>query len=86
MRVRRGSGVLDETILSEVQHWAALELFRARKISAGKAAEVAGVSLANFMDLTRQHNVAWIDYTADELEVELDEAVALGEATQKRGG
>ncbi len=23
------------------------------------------------MDITRQHNVAWVDYTDDELEVEL---------------
>lgn len=63
--------VSQQELEQEVQHWVALELFRGRKISAGKAAEVAGVSLSDFMDITRQHNVAWVDYTDDELEVEL---------------
>lgn len=63
-----------------VQRWVALELFRTRKISAGKAAEVAGVSLAEFMDITLKHDVAWVDYTDDELAVELQEAMVLGEA------
>jgi hypothetical protein len=30
------------------------------------------------MDLTRQHDVVWIDYTDDELEAELHEATTLG--------
>jgi predicted HTH domain antitoxin len=64
----------------EVQHWVALELFRMRKISAGKAAQVAGISLYEFMDLTRQHNIPWIDYTDNELEAELHQAAALGKA------
>jgi predicted HTH domain antitoxin len=68
----------------EVQHWIALELFRTRKISAGKAAQVANVSLNEFMDLTRQHNVVWANYTDDELEAELHEAVALGKAIKSK--
>lgn len=67
----------------ELQHWVALELFRMRKISAGKAALIAGLSLDEFMDLTRQHNVAWIDYTDNELEAELHQAVALGKANRE---
>jgi len=66
----------------EVQHWVALELFRIRKISAGKAAQIADLSLCEFMDLTRQHDVAWIDYTDDELKAEMDGAAALGKATK----
>jgi len=66
----------------EIQHWVALELFRMRKISAGKAAQVAEMSLHEFMDLTRQHIITWIDYTDNELEAELDQAVALGKANQ----
>lgn len=68
----------------EVQHWVALELFRSRKISAGKAAQVAGISLADFMDLTRQYDVAWVDYTDDELEIELREAATLGKAVREQ--
>jgi predicted HTH domain antitoxin len=68
----------------EIQHWVALELFRTRKISAGKAAQVANVSLDEFMDLTRQHNVVWTDYTDDELDTELHESVALGRAIKSK--
>lgn len=69
----------------EVQRWVALELFRTRRISAGKAAEVAGLSLYEFMDLTRQHDIAWIDYTDDELQTELQEAAALGKSVREPG-
>ena len=68
----------------EIQHWVALELFRTRKISAGKAAQIADLSLYEFMDLTRQHDVAWTDYTDDELESELREAEALGKTIRER--
>jgi predicted HTH domain antitoxin len=67
----------------EAQLWIALELFRQRKISAGKAAELAHVSLSDFMDFTRQYGVEWISYTDEELETELREAIALGEAVRK---
>ena len=70
----------EQDLQEEVQQWVALELFRTRKISAGKAAQIADMSLYEFMDLTRQHDVDWIDYTDDELESELREAKALGEA------
>lgn len=66
----------------EVQLWVALELFRDRKVSAGKAAEIAGVPLAEFMNLTRRQHIPWISYTDDELEVEMREAVALGQAAR----
>jgi predicted HTH domain antitoxin len=68
----------------EVQHWVALELFRRRKISAGKAAQVADTSLDEFMDLTRQHNIVWIDYTDDELDAELNEAEDLGRRLREK--
>jgi len=48
-----------------IQLWTALELFRQRRISAGKAAELAGISLADFMDITRQQGVEWTSYTTN---------------------
>ena len=63
----------------EVQVWIALELFRDRKVSAGKAAAIAHVSLTEFMRLTRQHGIPWIAYTSDELEREVQEAITIGE-------
>lgn len=68
----------------EAQLWVALELFRQRRISAGKAAELAQVSLSEFMDLTRQHGVAWVSYTDEELEAEIQEAATLAEVVRER--
>ena len=65
-------------LLQQVQLWVALELFRQRKISAGRASELAAISLSEFMDLTRQHGVEWVSYTDDELRVEIREAISLG--------
>ncbi|MBC8448512.1 MAG: UPF0175 family protein [Chloroflexi bacterium] len=67
----------------EVQLWAALELFRHRRVSAGKASEVAGVSVSDFMDITRQHGIEWVSYTDEEPDIELREAEALGEAVRE---
>jgi hypothetical protein len=36
------------------------------------------------MEMTRQHRVIWADYTDEELETELREAVALGETIHQR--
>lgn len=70
----------------EIQLLVALELFRERRISAGKAAEIAGQPLADFMTATRQSRVPWVSYTQDELEAELREAQGLGQATRMRDG
>lgn len=58
----------------EAQVWFALELFRQRKVSAGKAAELAGISLAEFMDISRRCGVEWVSYTDEELEAEIQGA------------
>ena len=55
----------------------AAELFRQHAISAGKAAELAGLSLSDFMDITREQRIAWVSYTDEELDAELNEAIKL---------
>ena len=67
----------------EAQLWIALELFRQRKVSAGRAAELAGLSLVDFMDITREHQIEWAAYTDEELETELKEAADLGKAMRE---
>ncbi len=67
----------------DAQIWIALELFRQRKVSAGKAAELAGLSLSEFMDISRQHGVAWVSYTDEELETEIQDARYLGAQVRK---
>jgi predicted HTH domain antitoxin len=68
----------------EAQLWVALELFRRREVSAGKAAELAGLSLADFMEITRAHRVEWVSCTEEELQGELSEATVLGETARRR--
>lgn len=39
-----------------------------------RAAEIAKLSLWEFADLVKQHNVEWVNYTSEEIEKELKEA------------
>lgn len=75
-----------EEMEQDAQLWIALELFRRRKISAGKAAELAGLNLAAFMDATQERGIAWVSYTDEELERELREAEALGMTKSQEEG
>ncbi len=67
----------------EAQTWVILELFRRRKISAGKAAELTDLNLADFMDISRERGIEWVSYTDEELEAELSGAASLAEAVYR---
>ena len=45
--------------------------------------ELAGLSLSDFMDITRQHGMEWVSYTDEELEAEVSKALALGETARE---
>lgn len=45
----------------------ALELFREERISSGKAAELLGISKAEFIDLLDRHGISYFTETPDEL-------------------
>jgi predicted HTH domain antitoxin len=49
----------------------ALELFRAGEVSLGFAAEMAGHSLREFMNVLGDHGISVADYPQDELDDEL---------------
>jgi len=55
---------------------AALECLRGGKATFAEAAEMARLSLWEFADLVRQHNVEWIRYTPEEVNREVKEASA----------
>lgn len=59
-----------------VREWAALELYREDLISAGKAAELLGVSKSRFIDLLDQRGIAYLDMTAEELAEDVRSAEA----------
>jgi predicted HTH domain antitoxin len=52
----------------------ALEFLREGKVTFAKAAKMAKLSLWEFADLVKQHNVEWVRYTPEEIEKELREA------------
>lgn len=57
----------EERSSEEVAKLLALELYRERAISLGRAAELAGVSIAEFMQFAGEREVA-LDFDLDSLE------------------
>jgi predicted HTH domain antitoxin len=57
--------------IDEWRKQTALELLREGKVTFAKAAEIAKLSLWEFADLVKQHNVEWVRYTPEEIEKEL---------------
>ncbi len=64
------NGLGKEQLTKEVREVLALHLFRVRKLSFGRAAELAGLSKWEFMDRTRKEKIPLSDYTPEELEKE----------------
>jgi predicted HTH domain antitoxin len=49
----------------------ALELFRQGRISSGKAAELIGISMLDFMRVLGKHDIAYFTETPAELDTEV---------------
>ena len=58
-----------EDLSIQVRQLVALELYRERSVSLGKAAEIAGMPIQDFMELASQRSIS-IDYTLDDLEAD----------------
>ncbi|EIC23740.1 UPF0175 family protein [Thiorhodovibrio frisius] len=56
---------------AEMRIAAAVQWYSERRVSQGKAAEIAGLSRAAFLDELRQRRVAAIQIDVDELDAEL---------------
>ena len=57
-------------IQNSVKEWLVLSLFTDHMISSGKAAQLLGISRVEFLALLRKRGIAYVDYTAQELEDE----------------
>jgi predicted HTH domain antitoxin len=64
------------------REWVLLELFQEGKISAGKAAELLGVSKFQFLELLNQRNLPYLDADLKELEREVAVAEAASRPSQ----
>ena len=60
-----------EELASQVCLMAALKMFELGKLSSGKAAELAGISRAEFLEACGRYQVSPFNYSAEELEAEL---------------
>lgn len=50
----------------------AVGLFVGKSVTLAKAAELAGKSLSDFIDLLRDSNIAWMEYTDEHFEDDLE--------------
>lgn len=64
-------GLEGERLAAEMKKATAVHLFARGLLSIGKAAELAGVSLAEFMDILTSEGVPGVEYTVDDLERDL---------------
>jgi len=70
-------------IEKDVKKATALELFRDKRLSLGKAAELADMCLSDFIDLTREHKIPLVDYSPEELEEEIKTSKTLARRLKK---
>jgi len=61
----------EQELALQVRLMAALKMFELGKLSSGKAAELAGMSRAEFLDACGRYRVSPIGYTGDEIRAEL---------------
>ena len=66
-----------EEFADQIRLMAALKMFELGKLSSGKAAELAGVSRVEFLDLCGRYQVPVFNYSPEELEAELNQDLAV---------
>ena len=65
-------GLSQEEIQRRVSEWLVFSLFSEGKISSGKAGKLLGISRLEFIKLLQTRGIAFINFTEDELNEELE--------------
>ena len=60
-----------EELSAQIRLMAALKMFELGKLSSGKAAELAGLSRVEFLEMCGRYRVSLFNYSPEELEAEL---------------
>ena len=72
---RKNSEVLREALelgIRQKKLLIALEKYRKREVSIGKASEIAGISISRFMDTLRENNITF-NYTAEDFAEDVED-------------
>ena len=73
-----------EEIEHHIRLMAALKMFELGKVSSGKAAELAGMSRAEFFESCARYRVSVFNYPPAELEIEIRKDLAAAEGLTDR--
>ncbi len=65
------------------QKWVAIELFREGEISAGKAAEMLGLTKTQFIALLDQRGIPYLDLPAQDLASDLASAMQAADESER---
>ena len=65
-------GLYGDRLEQEMKRVTAIDLFRRGLLSTGKAAELAGMCLADFMDLLQAHDMPVVEYTVEDYEKDME--------------
>jgi len=76
-------GLTQEEIQRHVSEWLVFSLFSDGKISSGKAGKLLGISRLDFIKLLQTRGIAFINFTEDELNEELDAVKKLAPTRKK---
>lgn len=76
-------GLTQEEIQRRVSEWLVFSLFSEGKISSGKAGKLLGIPRLEFIKLLQARGIAFINFTADELNEELEAVKKLSPKRKK---
>lgn len=65
-------GLTQDEIQQRVSEWMVFSLFSEGKISSGKAGKLLGISRLEFIKLLQKRGIAFINFTPEELNEELE--------------
>ncbi|HNF33935.1 MAG TPA: UPF0175 family protein [Anaerolineales bacterium] len=78
-----GLGLSQEEIQRRVSEWLVFSLFADGKISSGRAGKLLGISRLDFIKLLQTRGIAFVNFTEDEINEELNAVKKLAPKRKK---
>jgi predicted HTH domain antitoxin len=67
-------GMGKDDVNREVGKWLVFSLFRAERVSSGKAASLLGMTRREFLELLHREGIAYFDYSEEDMQAEFASA------------